>query len=117
MRAMLVLVSLALAACVAALPDSPPVAAQGNGGPPNPARVAKGPPILPDPDAIRVEGVWLTGTPCGRVVRDDGSHVVIHIPLRGLTPGMRVVVLGEAIRPMAACGEPALVVRRWSPAP
>lgn len=117
MRAMLTLVSMVLAACVAAVPDSPPVAAQGNGGTPNPARVAKGPPILPDPDAIRVEGVWLTGTPCGRVVRDDGSHVVIPTPLHGLSPGMRVLVYGERMADFRDCGGPALVIRGWSAAP
>ena len=116
MRAMLILSALGLAACVAAVPVSPPVAARGQAGAHPPGR-APGPPGLPDPDSIRVEGVWLDARPCGRVMRDDGSPVTIPTRLLGLTPGTRVVVLGERIADLPDCGEPALVIRGWSAAP
>jgi hypothetical protein len=116
MRAMLILPVLGLAACMAAGPGTRPAPARGDGTP-GALRLAKGPPILPDPDAIRIEGVWVDARPCGHVRRDDGSRVMIPTRLHGLTPGSRVVVLGERMAPVPECGGPALVIRGWSAAP
>ena len=77
---------------------------------------AKGPPILQDPDAIVVTGLYQAGTPCGRVVRKDGSFVQIPTPLHGIAPGTRVTVRGERMVTGMGCNGPALVIRGWQPA-
>lgn len=77
---------------------------------------AAGPPGLPDPDAITVTGIYQPGTPCGRVIRDDGTHILVPTPLHGIPPGSRVTVSGERMFDMQGCDGPALVIRGWRPA-
>lgn len=77
---------------------------------------AAGPPILQNPDAIIVTGIYAAGTPCGRVTRDNGSHVLIPTPLHGIAPGTRVTVRGERLSDKMGCNGPALVIRGWQPA-
>lgn len=76
---------------------------------------AAGPPILQNPDAIVVTGIYAAGTPCGRVTRDNGSFVLIPTPLHGIAPGTRVTVRGERMSDRMGCIGPALVIRGWQP--
>lgn len=77
---------------------------------------AGGPESLPDGDAIVVTGRYELGAPCNRVVRDDGSVVLIPTRLHGLEPGTRVTVRGERMSDRLGCEGPALVIRGWQAA-
>ncbi|MDP2085493.1 MAG: hypothetical protein Q8K20_09865 [Gemmobacter sp.] len=71
---------------------------------------------LPNPDAISVTGIYQPGTPCSRVIRDDGTALLVPTLLHGITPGARVTVTGERMSDSLGCGGPALVIRGWQPA-
>lgn len=77
---------------------------------------AGGPESLPDGDAIVVTGIYEAGTPCSRVIRDDGSFVLVPTRLHGLEPGTRVTVRGERMSDRLGCEGPALVIRGWQAA-
>lgn len=78
---------------------------------------AGGPPGLPDAQAITAVGIYQPGTPCGRVIRDDGTFILVPTPLHGIAPGARVKVMGERMGLEHHCGAPALVIRGWLPEP
>ncbi len=78
---------------------------------------AAGPPILQDPDAITLTGIYRDGAPCGHVLLQDGTRVLMPSPLHGIAPGTRVTVRGERMSDKMGCGGPALVIRGWQAAP
>ena len=71
---------------------------------------------LPNPEAITVTGIYQPGTPCSRILRDDGGITLIPVTLHDIEPGARVTVYGPVMGLEAYCGAPALDVRGWYPA-
>lgn len=77
---------------------------------------AAGPPGLPDSSAVTETGVYVPGTPCSQVIRDDGTVILVPRLLNGIAPGARVTVRGERYFDSPECRGPTLVIRGWDAA-